>query len=105
MTVAPVSREDAYTLGGTAGLSRPEVDAWWDYYEAAGWRFRANDRGPMAKEGVVASLRNWRRRQAKFGQRRSDGRIVGGAKSSIRDCTDRDHLTEEQKEGIAKNGW
>jgi len=58
----PSTPSECYEYGEHIGLPNQDVDAWFDYHEARGWKGMKH-----TERSVKASLRTWGRNRAKFG--------------------------------------
>jgi hypothetical protein len=64
----PESRDAAYAYGEEIGMSRSDVDGWFDHFESNGWR--VSGKAPM--KDWMAALRNGKRNAAAFGSKKTE---------------------------------
>lgn len=69
---AKPSIEDVRRYGAQIGMSEPDCDACYDYYESNGWRVGKN---PM--KCWMATMRNWKRNGSKYGHNNKAGGTCG----------------------------
>lgn len=68
----PESRDAAIAYGSTIGMTRADVDAWFDHFESNGWR--VSGKAPM--KDWQAALRNGNRRKGEFANSTKPTRLV-----------------------------
>jgi len=59
----PTLSSEVYHLADECGVTESDIDAWFDYHEARGWKGMKH-----TERSVKASLRTWGRNKATFAQ-------------------------------------